>query len=46
MWGLVAFARAAAVRPQGACAASSFVLAGYRWLDRAEDQMHPGEGSA
>jgi hypothetical protein len=46
--GRVAFARAAAVRPQGACVAGlgSFVLASYRRLDRSENPMHPGEGSA
>ena len=45
---LVAFVRTAALKPQGKCAANlgSFVPASYRWLDRAEVQMHPGEGSA
>jgi hypothetical protein len=27
-------------------AQGSFVPAGYGWLDRAEDQVHPGEGTA
>lgn len=27
-------------------AQDAFVPASYRWLDRAEDQVHPGEGSA
>jgi hypothetical protein len=46
--GLGAFVRAAAVKPQGTHAANPglFVPASYRWLDRAEDLGHPGEGSA
>ena len=48
--GLVAFAHAAAVKPQEMCAGnpSSFasISRGYRQLDRAEDQVHPGEGGA
>jgi hypothetical protein len=48
MLGLVAFVRAAALKPQGTCAANlgSFVPNSYRWLDRAEVQMNPGEESA
>jgi hypothetical protein len=48
MLGLVAFVRAAALKPQGTCAVDldSFGPTSYRWLDRAEIQMHPGEGSA
>jgi hypothetical protein len=48
MLGLVAFVRAAAVKPQGACVANlgRFVPASHRWLDGSEDQVHPGEGSA
>ena len=49
--GLGAFVRAAlglASTGQGmhVSAQGSFVPASYCWLDRAEDQVHPGEGSA
>jgi hypothetical protein len=49
--GLGAFVRAAlgfASMGHGVhvSAQGSFVPAGYCWLDRAEDQVHPGEGSA
>jgi hypothetical protein len=46
--GLVAFVRAAAVKPQGTCVAGlgPFVPASHRWHDGSEDQVHPGEGDA
>ena len=48
MQGLGAFARAAAAKPHGTCRAtlSSSVPAGYCALDRAENQLYPGEGDA
>jgi len=48
MKGLVAFARAMAMGSLGACAAAlhSVSPAGYHQLDRNEDRLHPGEGSA
>jgi hypothetical protein len=46
--GPVAFVRAAAMHPAVACNATMDLssLSSYRWLDRAEDQVHPGEGGA
>ena len=54
MTGLVAFARAAAMKSPGACGAAlhlAYPLGGSSLfqatqLDRDEDRMHPGEGSA
>jgi hypothetical protein len=48
MMGLVAFARAAAMGSLGACGAAlhqAFPTSWYQ-LDRNEDRVHPGEGSA
>ena len=48
MKGLVAFARASAIKPLGACCATlhqAFPTSHWQ-LDRNEDQVHPGEGSA
>lgn len=45
--GLVAFARAVAMALPGTCSTAlhqAFATNGYP-LDRAEDRMHPGEGS-
>ncbi len=39
--GLASMGHGVQVSAQG-----SFFPAGYCWLDRAEDQVHPGEGSA
>ena len=39
--GLASMGHGVHVSAQGA-----FVPAGYCWLERAEDQVHPGEGSA
>lgn len=49
--GLGAFVRAASGlasmgRGMHVSAQGPFVPAGHGWLDRAEDQVHPGEGSA
>jgi len=49
--GLGAFVRAAlgfasTGHGMNVSAQCAFVLAGYCWLDRAEGQVHPGEGSA
>ena len=46
--GLVAFVRVAAMKSFGGFASALHlgVPAGYQPLDRSEDQMHPGEGSA
>ena len=46
--GLVAFMRAAAMKAIGGCASTLHlgIPASYQWLDRNEDQVHPGEGSA
>ena len=47
MKGLVAFVRAAAMKSFGGCTSALHLTlpAGYQ-LDRDEDQVHPGEGSA
>ena len=47
MKGLVAFLRAAAMQSFGGCTSALHLTlpAGYQ-LDRDEDQVHPGEGSA
>ena len=46
--GLVAFVRAAAMKSFGGCANALHLSlpASHQWLDRNEDQVHPGEGSA
>ena len=46
--GLVAFVRAAAMKSFGGCASTLHLgmPASYQSLDRNEDQVHPGEGSA
>jgi len=46
--GLVAFARAAAMGSLGACGAALHPAFPTSWhqLDRNEDRVHPGEGSA
>jgi hypothetical protein len=46
--GLVAFARAAAMGSRGACGAAmqGVIPSGHGELDRHEDPLHPGEGSA
>jgi len=46
--GQVAFVRAEAMKPFGGCMAALHLSqpAGCQQLDRAEDQVHPGEGSA
>ena len=46
--GLVAFVRAAAMQLAVACDAAIGLdsPSSYRWLDRAENQVHPGEGGA
>jgi len=48
MKGLVAFARAAAMGSLGACGAAMHQVFPTSWhqLDRNEDRVHPGEGSA
>jgi hypothetical protein len=54
MTGPVAFARAAAMKSPGACGAALHLAYPLGWsslfqatqLDRNEDRMHPGEGSA
>lgn len=48
MQGLVAFVRAAAMKSFGGCPSALHLNlpASYQWLDRNEDQLHPGEGSA
>lgn len=49
MKGLVAFVRAAAAMQSfGGCTSALHLTlpASYQWLDRNEDQVHPGEGSA
>jgi hypothetical protein len=54
MTGRVAFARSAAVKSPGACSAALHLAYPLSWsslfqathLDRNEDRMHPGEGSA
>ena len=48
MQGLVAFVRAAAMKSFGGCtnALHLSLPASHQWLDRNEDQVHPGEGSA
>ena len=49
MKGLVAFVRsAAAMKSFGGCTSALHLTlpASYQWLDRNEDQVHPGEGSA
>lgn len=48
MKGLVAFVRAAAMQSFGGCTSALHLTlpASYQWLDRNEDQVHPGEGSA
>jgi hypothetical protein len=48
MQGLVAFVRAAAMKSFGGCTSAPHpsLPASYQWLDRNEDQLHPGEGSA
>jgi hypothetical protein len=48
MKGLVAFVRAGAMKSFGGCAIALQLglPASYHQLDRAEDQLHPGEGSA
>ena len=47
LMGLVAFVRAAAMKSFGGCTSALHLtlLSGYQ-LDRHEDQVHPGEGSA
>jgi len=47
--GLVAFVRAtAAMKSFGGCTSALHLTlpASYQWLDRNEDQVHPGEGRA
>jgi hypothetical protein len=46
--GLVAFERAAAMGSLGTCGAAMHRAfpASYQQLDRNEDRLHPGEGSA
>jgi len=48
MKGLVAFVRAAAMQSFGGCTSALHLTlpASYQWLDRNEDQVHPGEGGA
>ena len=52
MKGLVAFVPAfpmtAAMQSFGGCTSALHLTlpASYQWLDRNEDQVHPGEGSA
>jgi hypothetical protein len=52
LMGLVAFVCAGAIKPMGCsfggCMSALHLgqPAGHQQLDRAEDQMHPGEGSA
>jgi hypothetical protein len=49
MHGLVAFVCAAAAMKSFGGGTSALYLslpASHQWLDRNEDQMHPGEGSA
>jgi hypothetical protein len=49
MKGLVAFVRAAAAMQSfGGCTSAQHLTlpASYQWLDRNEDQVHPGEGGA
>jgi hypothetical protein len=49
MHGLVAFVCAAeAMESFGGCTSALHpsLPASYQWLDRNEDQVHPGEGSA
>jgi hypothetical protein len=48
MKGLVAFVCAATMQSVGGCASALHLTlpASYQWLDRNEDQVHPGEGSA
>jgi hypothetical protein len=48
MKGLVAFVRASAIKPLGACgAALHLAFPTSHWqLDRNEDSVHPGEASA
>ena len=52
MQGLVAFVPAfpmmAAMKSPGGCPSALHLSlpASYQWLDRNEDQVHPGEGSA
>ena len=48
MKGLVAFVRAAAMQSFGGCTSALHLTlpASDQWLDRNEDQVHPGEGSA
>jgi len=48
MNGLVAFVRAAAMKSIGGCASALHpsLPTSYQRLDRNEDQVHPGEGSA
>ena len=47
MKGLVAFVRAAAMQSFGGCtSALHLTLPASYQLDRDEDQVHPGEGSA
>jgi hypothetical protein len=49
MHGLVAFVcAAAAMESFGGCTSALHLSlpASYQWLDRNEDQVHPGEGSA
>ncbi len=48
MKGLVAFERAAAMKSFGSCDGAMHlgVPTSHQWLDRNEDQVHPGEGSA
>ena len=52
MNGLVAvvpaFPMTAAMKSFGGCASALHLTlpASYQWLDRNEDQVHPGEGSA
>ena len=49
MKGLVAFVRAAAaMKSFGGCTSALHLTlpASYQWLDRNEDQVHPGEGRA
>jgi len=48
MQGLVAFVRAAAMKSFGGCPSALHLNlpVSYQWLDRNEDQLRPGEGSA
>jgi hypothetical protein len=48
MKGLVAFVCAATMQSFGGCTSAQHLTlpASYQWLDRNENQVHPGEGGA